>query len=288
MTFDRHALLRAAVELLPGPTARLDAEVLLAHVLGCERLDLLADRGPIDGRAVARFQALIARRRQGEPVAHLTGRREFWSLDLAVTPDVLVPRPESETLIEAAVAFFTAKGRAPASILDLGTGSGALLLAALSVWPDAWGVGLDRSVAALRVASGNARTLGFGARVSFLASDWGDALEGRFDLVLANPPYVPTEADLPREVRLYEPAMALFAGPDGLAAYRRILPQLPRLLAPAGVAVLELGAGQQGVVGALASAMGFRPRFLADLAGIARAVLLTRSPAGLGKPDLAD
>ncbi|WP_448578753.1 peptide chain release factor N(5)-glutamine methyltransferase [Thermaurantiacus sp.] len=286
MTDAAPALLRWATTILSGAgsssgTARLDAETLLAHVLGMERLAMLAAAPPVEGPQSLAFRLLVERRRRGEPVAYLVGHREFWSLRLMVTPDVLVPRPDSETLIEAALDWFAA--RAPSTILDLGTGSGALLLAALSEWPGAWGLGIDRSPGALAVASANAQATGFGPRAAFLASDWESGISGRFDLVLSNPPYVEAGAALPPDVGAHEPPAALFAGPDGLSAYRRLVPAISGLLAPGGVAILEAGVGQEGAIIALARTAGLRARVTADLAGRPRAISLTAGAGGLGK-----
>ncbi|PZN95649.1 MAG: peptide chain release factor N(5)-glutamine methyltransferase [Alphaproteobacteria bacterium] len=251
---------------------RFDAEVLLAHLVGTDRMTLLT--GPSRDIDEAGYEALVARREKGEPVAYITGRREFWSLELTVTPDVLIPRPDSETLIEAAQQV---RGdHAPATILDLGTGSGALLLAALSVWPRARGLGVDRSFAALVVAAANAARLGLSDRAVFSESDWGQAVDGRFDLILSNPPYVETSAELATDVRDHEPAAALFAGPDGLDAYRVLIPQLPDLLNPGGAAIIEIGATQAEPVADLARAEGFRILLRRDLAGHDRCLVLTR------------
>jgi release factor glutamine methyltransferase len=268
------AALRAAATRID----RLDAEVLLAHLLGVDRGTLLL-RQDI-GIDVEAFQLLVMRRELDEPVAYITGRREFWSLDLAVTPDVLIPRPDSETLIEAAIAAFPAAG--PARILDLGTGSGALLLAALSQWSAATGLGIDRSVPALAVASGNAGRLGLAPRAAFRGGDWGQGLDERFDLILSNPPYVEDEAELSRDVRDHEPASALFAGADGLDDYRRLLPQLPGLLAPGGVAIVEIGASQAAAVLALAVAAGLAGDVRQDLSGNDRCLVLQPNPPSSG------
>lgn len=247
---------------------RLDAEVLLAHLLDTSRMALLlAQDRDIDDAA---FTALVDRRASGEPVAYITGRREFWSLDLTVTPDVLIPRPDSETLIEAALAAFG--DFAPQSILDLGTGSGALLLAALDCWPDAFGVGIDRSESAARVAHDNAVRLGMPA--SFMVGDWATAVDARFDLVLANPPYVESHAELARDVRDHEPASALFAGDDGLDAYRVLVPALPALIADGGLALVEIGATQADAVAELAAQAGLAVQLHRDLAGNPRALAL--------------
>jgi release factor glutamine methyltransferase len=248
---------------------RFDAELLLAHMVGEDRLAMLAgaDR-EVDFDA---FEPLIARREAGEPLAYITGHREFWSLDLLVSPAVLIPRPDSETLIDAALA--ARRDRRPATILDLGTGSGALLLAALSEWPNARGLGVDASAAALAVARSNAERLGFARRAAFLESDWGAAVRGRFDLIFCNPPYVESDADLSPEV-MREPASALFAGPDGLDDYRRIIPQLPGLLAPGGVACIEIGHTQAAAVLALAGTAGMAGILRHDLAGRDRCLVL--------------
>ncbi|WP_164156755.1 peptide chain release factor N(5)-glutamine methyltransferase [Sandarakinorhabdus rubra] len=268
-------LLRTAATRIGGETPRLDAEVLLAHHLGCTRGDLLLhpDRA-VDGES---FQALVDRRAAGEPIAHITGRREFWSLDLAVTPDVLIPRPDSETLIEVALRLCA---QPPARILDLGTGSGALLLAALHEYPAATGLGIDASPAALAVATENARRTGLAQRAQFQSGNWGEGLAERFDLILCNPPYIAEDEPLSPEVRAHEPATALFAGADGLDDYRRILPQLPGLLAPGGLAVLEIGWQQGRAVSALAAEQGFLAEVHPDLAGRDRCVSLRLSCGG--------
>ena len=217
------------------------------------------------------YEPLIARRQAGEPLAYITGHREFWSLDLLVSPAVLIPRPDSETLVDAALQ--ARRDRRPATILDLGTGSGALLLAALSEWPNARGLGVDASEAALAVARANAERLGFARRAAFQKGDWGAGLNERFDLIFCNPPYVETDADLSPEVRR-EPASALFAGADGLDDYRRLVPQLPRLLRDDGVAVIEIGHTQAAAVLALAAAAGMAAIVRHDLAGRDRCLVL--------------
>jgi release factor glutamine methyltransferase len=250
---------------------RLDAEVLLAHSLGVDRMALLlAPDRAVD--AVA-FAALVDRRAAGEPVAYITGHREFWSLDLAVTPDVLIPRPDSETLIAAAVDHF-AGSAGPARVLDLGTGSGALLLAALSEWPAATGVGVDASAAALAVARGNALRLGSGDRATFVHGGW-DAGQGAFDLVLCNPPYVAVGETLPRDVADWEPPAALFAGADGLDDYRAVAPVVAARLAPGGIGCIEIGATQAAAVTALFVAAGLTVALRRDLAGLPRCLAVT-------------
>lgn len=269
---DRHALLRAAAATLPGETPRLDAELLLAHVLGEDRLMMLVGRAPVLADAMARFEALLARRRAYEPVAHILGEREFWSLPLKVTPDVLVPRPDSETLIAEALRHFA--GRPPGRVLDLGTGSGALLLAALNEWPVATGLGIDRSAAALAVAEANAERLGLGARVAFRLGNWADGVEERFDLLLCNPPYVPDGTPLMPDVERHEPAGALFGGPDGLGPYRLLLPEVSRLVVPGGVALFEFGEGQGDTLVAMAQGLGHSAQTETDLAGRPRVLVI--------------
>ncbi len=259
--------LRAAVLRID----RLDAEVLLAHLLGVPRLTLLL--GPDRQIDTAAYATLVDRRAAGEPVAYITGSREFWSLDLRVTTDVLIPRPDSETLIEAAIAHFG--DGVPATVLDLGTGSGALLLAALSVWLQARGVGIDASAAALAVAVDNARRLGFDERSRFAVGGWrGDG--GVHDLILCNPPYIAEGAPLPRDVRDHEPHTALFAGPDGLADYARIAPNLGAQLSPGGVACIEIGHDQGDTVAALFEDAGLSVALRRDLAGLPRCLVVTR------------
>ena len=267
--------LRAATEQLAATsdTARLDAELLMAHALGVTRSDLLLrrmrDAGP------AGFEALVRRRLAHEPVAYITGQQEFFGLPFRVTPDVLIPRGDSEVLVEAALA-----ARPDArTVLDCGTGSGALLLAVLSHLPQARGTGIDRSEAARAVAEGNAAALGLASRAALRLADWdrpGWAVDmgGPFDLVLANPPYVEEEAPLAPSVRAHEPAGALFAGADGLDAYRTLIPQLPGLLARDGIAIIEIGATQAGAVGRLARDSGFAVRLHRDLGGRDRALEL--------------
>lgn len=254
---------------------RREARLLVAHALGITRDMLLRD--PAVPADVAAVLPLAARRAGGEPLAFITGRREFWSLDLEVSPATLIPRPDSETLIEAALAACPDRG-ALGRVLDLGTGTGCLLLAVLSEFPGAFGVGVDRVQGAAALAARNAVRLGFADRAAFLCGDWSAALASRFNLVLSNPPYVTAAemAGLQREVRLHEPASALEAGADGLDAYRRIIAALPDLVAPDGIAILELGAGQAEDVAAIAHQAGFCMDVRRDLAGIARAGLLRR------------
>jgi release factor glutamine methyltransferase len=257
-------------------TAMLDAKVLLMHTLGLSREDLAAGRGQAvtdDGRE--RFDALVARRAAREPISRLTGSREFWSLPFAVSAATLIPRPDSETVVETALSLIRDRN-APLRVLDLGTGTGCLLLALLSELPNAWGIGVDLSEPALRTARANAAALSISTRAVFLCADWNSSLDGRFDLVLSNPPYIRsgTIADLEPEVALHEPARALDGGVDGLDAYRAIAPALPRLLADGGRAVIEVGATQAADVAALVIAHGLTtPQTARDLGGRPRCIV---------------
>lgn len=267
----REALKAAAERLAPASdTPRLDAELLMAHALGISREQLLLSH--LDDESPHSFEPLIARREADEPVAYILGRRAFWTIELEVGPGVLIPRPDSETLIEAAVAHFGEAG--PATILDLGTGPGTLLLAALDQWPEARGLGIDTSAAALAYARRNAERLGLAGRAEFRLGDWAEGVGGPFDLILCNPPYVAEGAALPRDVVEWEPHEALFAGGDGLSEYRRLARALPRLLGD-GVACVEIGLGQEDKVAALFEAAGLRLSGRHDLAGRLRCVIMT-------------
>ncbi|MCY7279520.1 MAG: peptide chain release factor N(5)-glutamine methyltransferase [Sphingomonas bacterium] len=252
-------------------TARLDAELLMAHALDIERdVLLLALPG---GAAPAHFRDLVERRAEGEPVAYITGRRAFWNIELSVGPGALIPRPDSETLIAAAIGHFAGTD-GPKRILDLGTGPGTLLLAALDQWPAATGLGIDASDEALDYARANARRLGLAPRAELRTGNWANGINERFDLLLINPPYVADQAELGPGVAEYEPAEALFAGPDGLDDYRRLAPEIGRLIAPGGLAAIEIGHDQAESAAALFNTAGHDVRLSRDLAGRARALLI--------------
>jgi release factor glutamine methyltransferase len=256
---------------------RLESRLLLAHGLGRTTEDLTRDLTA--AAEPSNFASLIARRAAREPLAFILGWREFWSLQFRVSPATLIPRPDSETVIGAALAFYP-DHQAPLRVLDLGTGTGCLLLAFLHERPFAFGVGVDRSESAARLAGRNAGDLGLAPRSAFLCGDWAASISGRFDLVLSNPPYVATPelATLMPEVGSHEPRIALDGGNCGLTAYRAIIGALMALLTRSGAAVLELGAGQSGTVAEIAEDAGFQTSIRPDLSGIARAMILHASP----------
>jgi release factor glutamine methyltransferase len=253
-------------------TARLDSELLMAEALHIDRDKLILS--PPDRQVPERFWQMIQRRQAGEPVAYITGRRAFWNIELHVGPGVLVPRPDSEVLIASAIEHFEGT-EGPKRILDLGTGPGTLLLAALDVWPGATGLGIDVSRGALSYAAANARRLGFEERLKLMQGNWADGLVETFDLILCNPPYVRDDEDLGPGVREYEPDEALFAGKEGLDAYRALATQLPSLLNRGGLAAIEIGQDQVKAVTRLLARDGLRAKVADDLGGRPRAVLLT-------------
>lgn len=257
--------------------ARREARLLLALALKAEPLDLLATpERPLTQAAGAALAAALARRCDGEPLSRIAGWRGFWSLDLSLSPDVLDPRPDTEVLVEQVLRHLGPRRTEPLRILDLGTGSGCILLALLAELPRALGLGIDRSKAALRIAQDNASNSGLAGRAFWAVGAWTAPLAGRFDAVVANPPYIPSGAiaTLDRSVRLYDPAEALDGGPDGLSAYRLIVPALPKLLTNGGIACLEVGRGQATAVAALGKQSGLLCEIQRDLAGIQRAVSL--------------
>ncbi|MGD0104135.1 MAG: peptide chain release factor N(5)-glutamine methyltransferase [Rhodopila sp.] len=252
---------------------RLEARLLLAHALGLTQNDLIRDPGrSVDPSA---FETLLARRTAREPLALIVGHREFWSMAFAVSPATLIPRPDSETLIEAALAAFAGRPP-PGKILDLGTGTGCLLLASLKEFPLAFGIGLDISPDAAALAKANAAQNGLAGRCGFVAGDWTKPIAGRFDLVISNPPYIPGPEikSLMPEVACHEPRRALDGGEDGFDAYRTILPNLKRHLEPDGTAILEVGAGQASYAMDLAREAGLDGSVRMDLRKIPRAIVL--------------
>jgi release factor glutamine methyltransferase len=256
--------------------ARAEAWLVLAAATGRERVALIAGAPEmLTAEQQARLEEVVRRRCAREPLAYVVGEKEFWSLSFEVGPAVLIPRPESETLVEAVLAQLCARDR-PLRVLDLGVGSGCLLLALLSELPEATGLGVDDSPAALALARRNAERLGLAGRADFRHGHWGESVRERFDLIVSNPPYV-AERDwdaLQPEIREFEPKAALVAGPDGLAAYRALAPECTRLLAQGGVCALEIGFAQGDAVAALLAAEGLavaeRRR---DLAGIERCLI---------------
>jgi release factor glutamine methyltransferase len=258
---------------LTSDTSRLDAELLMAEALHIDRDRLLLS--PPERSVPDRYWDMVKRRSAGEPVAYITGRRAFWDIELHVGPGVLVPRPDSEVLIASALEHFSGTD-GPARILDLGTGPGTLLLAALDIWRDSTGLGVDLSRQALSYASANARRLGFETRVKLVQGNWASGLLEKFDLILCNPPYIAEGADLGPGVAEYEPDEALFAGREGLDAYRELAPQLPRLLNRGGFAAIEIAPDQGDAVTRLLARDGLVATVADDLAGRPRAVLLTQ------------
>lgn len=228
-------------------TAALDARLLLLEALGLTHEALLAEPGrPVSEEEIRQIEALMRRRLAREPVARILGRREFFGRELAIDASTLDPRPDTETLVRHALRFARVRGNG-LRILDLGTGSGAVLIALLGELPAAEGVGTDRSEEALRVAAANAARHGVASRARFVRADWCQGLAGRFDLVVSNPPYIPTGeiAALEPEVRHFDPPAALDGGADGLDAYRAISAGAAALLEPGGLCAVEIGAGQQ-------------------------------------------
>jgi release factor glutamine methyltransferase len=280
---DTQRLLAKSFGLCGIESGLTDARALIGAALRLSRAQLLAQSDRIlEPREIAAISALAARRMKREPVSRILGRKEFWSLTLDVTPDVLVPRPDTETVVEAALDYVVRRGLRldTLRILDIGTGSGALLLALLQELRNARGIGTDLSAAALQVARGNAERLGLDSRASFVVCNIVDGLKDGFDLIVSNPPYIARGA-IPRlepEVRDYDPRLALDGGADGLDAYRAIAAAAPPLLAPGGRLIVELGAGQSAPVTALFEAAKINVLSLRDdLGGIPRVLI-----AGMG------
>jgi release factor glutamine methyltransferase len=264
-------------------TPELDARVLVGHALQLDHAALASAGGRVlSPEEKAEVEAFAARRLAGEPVARIVGWKEFWGLPLRLGPATLVPRPETETVVEAALAVVDSHGwrRRPLRIADIGTGSGALLLALLSELPGAFAIGTDVSLAALAVARDNAVRLGLGERAAFVACEFGAALSGGFDLVVSNPPYIKSRdiAALAREVRDHDPPLALDGGPDGLRGYHALGGDAARLLSRGGHLVVELGAGAAADVASVFSAAGLQPAApRVDLAGVERALQVSRA-----------
>jgi release factor glutamine methyltransferase len=266
-------------------SAELDARMLLGAVLQLDLTGMIttASRTLTEDEAAA-LEALMQRRLAGEPVARILGQKEFWGLPLKLSSATLVPRPDTETVVEFALQILRADGaiEKPLRIADLGTGTGAILLALLSELPAATGIGTDISTEALETARTNAQAVGLGKRATFIACDYASGLSGRFDLIVSNPPYIRSAeiADLAVEVREHDPLAALDGGDDGLDAYRTLIPQAAGLLAPGAALVVESGIGQSGAIEALMTGAGLLPAGppRADLAGIPRAVAGRKLP----------
>jgi len=257
-----------------------EARISLCVASGVSQTALIVAPGEPLGVAAARVREFAARRAAGEPLSRIVGKREFWGLSLAISPQVLDPRPETESIVEAAIAIFSDRRDDPLRILDLGVGSGSILCALLAEFPEARGVGVDISAGAASVALGNVETCGLAQRAEIRVGDWTQALERPFDLIVSNPPYIPTAdlAWLPREVRDFDPRLALDGGFDGLAAYRQIMQGAMSLLAPGGCLLAELGARQTAKVIAIAKQSGFTDTTaFKDLASIDR-VMVARLP----------
>lgn len=259
-------------------SAELDARLLVGDALELDFTGLIAAASRRLGEEEAhRLEEFMQRRLAGEPVARIVGVKEFWGLPLQLSPATLVPRPDTETVVELALEIWRSEqGGQPRRIADIGTGSGAILLALLSEWREATGIGTDISLMALQTARLNAGRLGFAPRAAFVACNYMAALSGVFDMIVSNPPYIRSAdiAELDRDVRAYDPLAALDGGADGLTAYRAIVPEAARLLAPGGTLIVEAGCGQSGPISQMMAASGLtsvRPP-KADLAGIPRAV----------------
>jgi release factor glutamine methyltransferase len=252
-----------------------EARISLCAASGISPVALIVEPGEFLGSAAWKVQEVAERRATGEPLSRIVGKREFWGLSFVITPDVLDPRPETETIVEAALSILGDRRENPLSILDLGVGSGALLCALLIEFGAARGIGVDISPDAAGVSQRNLQACGLSLRAEVQVGDWTRGLEGPFDLIVSNPPYIPTAdlAGLPREVRDFDPWLALDGGIDGLAAYRSILTESRPLLAPRGSLLVELGESQAAKVAAIADQCGFTNVVTyQDLAGADRVV----------------
>lgn len=270
---------------------RLDARLLVAHILGIRPQDILLRSGiALTAEQAAALEALARRREAREPVSRILGRRGFWTLDLAVGPDTLDPRPDTETVVEAVLEAMPDRG-APLRILDLGTGTGCILLALLAEYPRASGVGVDIAAGAVTTAAANAAAAGLANRAGFVVGDWEESsagrdvcgLDGLFDVVVSNPPYIPDGdiAGLEPEVRRHDPWRALAGGADGLEAYRRLAPLAASRVSPGGMVAFEVGIGQAAEVAALLSEAGFAMVWnRADLGGVERCVYARMDASG--------
>lgn len=286
-TSTREALTLGAQRLAPLATARRDAELLLLHTLQQDRAWLLTHpEAPIPPTQLAQYKTLLNRRARHEPIQYITGRQEFYGLTLRVTPDVLIPRPETEHLVEAALDRIPANtpARIPTRILDVGTGSGAIALAIAAHRPHAAVTAVDQSPAALAIARENAAAHHLTSRIRFLQSNLLGAIPAEpFDLILSNPPYVPANEPLEPQVLHFEPHQALFAGPSGLDIYRRLIPQARKSLAPNGWLLMEIGHGQQESLTQLLA--GWQNiHFVPDLQGIPRVVIAQKPPTSAQTP----
>lgn len=266
-------------------SAELDARLLVGAVLGLDLTGLItAAHRQLTLDQASALEDFARRRLAGEPVARILGHKEFWGLPLKLSPATLVPRPDTETVVELALEMLRAGGAIdrPLRIADLGTGSGAILLALLSELPNALGFATDISLQALQTAAHNAADAALSNRATFIACDYASGLSGPFDLIVSNPPYIRSAdiAGLPAEVREFDPPAALDGGTDGFDAYRALIPQAAALLAPGGVLVVEAGRDQSGQIGALMVTEGLTPTGApkADLAGIQRAVAGRKMP----------
>lgn len=268
-------------------SAELDARLLVGAVLKLDLTGLITSANrSFDSDETSRLESLAARRLQGEPVARILGEKEFWGLPFSLSADTLVPRPDTETVVELALESLRATQiKRGARIVDIGTGSGAILLALLHEWPGSFGIGTDISVAALATARDNADKLGLAQRAAFVACHYAAAITGRFDLIVSNPPYIRSAdiRELAREVRDHDPPRALDGGADGLDAYRVLIPQAAGLLAAGGAVIVEAGLGQRGSIEAMMTAAGLdlQPAAKTDLGGIPRAIS-GRKMAGIG------